>query len=86
MTELDKETRQRAQHLALGMISEWGATVSMEMIADMVELLADVTMQDNTVTYGEFVQLHSAMLRVEEVVQEKLMDTGGHPTPKITKG
>lgn len=86
MTELDKQTRQRAQHLALGMISEWDAITAMRMIADMVELLADVTMQDNTVTYGEFVQLHSAMLRVEEVVQEKILETAGTPTPKMRKG
>jgi hypothetical protein len=86
MTEIDKEQRQRAQHLALGMISQWGRPFSMEMIADMVELIADVTIQDNTVSYEEFVKLHTAMLRVEEVIQDKILETAGTPTPKMRKG
>ena len=85
MTETDSQQRKYAQNLALGMINLFGATASMEMVAHMIELLADVVMQDNTVTYGEFVDLHMALLRVEEITQEKLLETGGHPIPKIGK-
>lgn len=86
MTEIDKEQRRRAQHLALGMISNWGRAPSMELIADMIELIADVTIQDNTVSYEEFVKLYAAMLRVEEVIQDKILETAGTPTPKVNKG